>query len=113
MFSKKPPYSKFLPSRHHELHPKGKLRTSTSNHGFLASKFDQLSPFFLSCPLLSSARRRRAPLPLGAALHDLEEQVDGLEALVPGLPARHPHLPFPDLGQGEVRNHPFLRQHLL
>lgn len=58
-------------------------------------------------------QRRTAHLPLGAALHDLQEEVDCLQTLVASLTARYPHLPFPDFGQREVRNYPFLRQHLL
>lgn len=72
-----------------------------------------LLTFFFSCPFSFSAEESRVALPLGAALHYLQEQVDGLQALVPSLAARDPHLPLPDPGQWEVRDNPFLRQHLL
>jgi len=103
----------FLLSRYSELYPKGKLRIPTSNHGFLASKQYQLSHYYFSCPLPFGVQHRTAHLPLGAALHYLQEQVDSLQALVTSLTARYSDLPFPDLGQREVRNYPFLRQHLL
>lgn len=63
--------------------------------------------------LPSSVQGRTGPLPLGAALHNLQEQVNGLQTLVTSLAARYPNLPFPDFGQREVGNNPFLRQHLL
>lgn len=112
MFSKNP-LSKFLLSRPCELYPKGKLRIPTSNHGFLASKYYQLSHFFFSCPLPFSVQCRTVHLPLGTALHYLQEQVDSLQTLVTSLTACYPDLPFPDFGQWEVRNYPFLREHLL
>lgn len=110
---RKTPYGKFLLSRHCELYPKGKLTILLQIMVFWLQNI--ISSVAFSSPALRPLvlQRRTAHLPLGAALHDLQEEVDCLQTLVASLTARYPHLPFPDFGQREVRNYPFLRQHLL